>query len=89
MKSVGNGNPENCVNNILNITKGEVAYNRAMGIDSDLYDKPITQVEGLLIADVQEQIETYEKRVQLNSVDLVHDEDGETFTIKPDITITE
>jgi len=89
MRSVGNGNPENCVQNILSITKGEVAYNRAMGIDSDLYDKPITQVGGLLIADVQEQIETYEKRVQLNSVDLIKSEEGEFFTIKPDITITE
>lgn len=89
MKSVGNGNPENCVQNILSVTKGEVAYNRAMGLDGDLYDKPVTQIQGPVFADIEEQIETYEKRVQVNNINTETAEDGTLIAIKPDITILE
>ena len=88
MRSSGNSLPQNCVNNILNIVRGEVPYLRGMGLDGSLYDKPVSEVKALLINDAEEQIETYEDRVEINEITTVVDEDG-NITLKPDITVTE
>lgn len=89
MRSAGNGQPQNCVRNILSITKGEVPYERAMGIDGDLFDKPTPEVKDIVLVDAQEQIEKYEPRVDINSIETIVTEDGKHLSIKPDITVTE
>lgn len=88
MKSAGNGDPQNCVNNILSVTRGEVPYLRGMGLDGTLYDKPINEAEPLVLADAEEQIETYEERVEINEILTQKTEEG-NIKIVPDITITE
>lgn len=93
MKSVGNGTAQICVQNILSITRGEVPYIRGMGIDGSLYDKPSELVKPLIIADAQEQIETYEERVEVNGITISNNtestEQERLFVLKPDITILE
>jgi phage baseplate assembly protein W len=88
VRSVGNGDPQNCVENILNTVRGQAPYLRGMGLDSSLYDKPIEEVKPLVIADAEEQIETYEERVTINSIDTVETKDHNLKVI-PDITIME
>lgn len=89
MKSAGNGQPQNCVNNIMSITRGEVPYERAMGIDGSLYDRPLTEVKDIVLVDAEDQIETYETRVEINSVDTIVSEDKKSLIIKPDVTVME
>lgn len=88
MKSSGNAAPQNCVNNILNVNRGEVAYLRGMGLDTSLYDKPILEAEPLVMADAEEQIETYEERVEVNDITTTTNTEGHII-IKPDITVVE
>lgn len=88
MKSIGNGNPEVCVLNILNITRGQAPYLRGMGLDGSLYDKPIEEAKPLVLADAEEQIETYENRVSIKDINLIETNDH-NLKIVPDITVME
>ena len=88
MRSAGNGDPQICVSNILNIVRGQAPYLRGMGLDGSLYDKPIEEIKPLVIADAEEQIETYEERVSINSIDTLETKDHNLKVI-PDITIME
>lgn len=88
MKSFGNGDPQICVQNILNITRGQAPYLRGMGLDDTLYDKPIEEVKPLVIADAEEQIETYEERVNIENIDVTETRDH-NLKIVPDITVLE
>lgn len=88
MKSLGNGDPQVCVQNILNTIRGQAPYLRGMGLDGNLYDKPMKEVKPLILADAEEQIETYEKRVSINSIDTIETKDH-NLKIVPDITIME
>jgi len=88
MRSSGNGAPQNCVNNILNVVRGEVPYLRGMGLDGNLYDKPTVEAKPLFIADAEEQIETYEERVEINEIVVTTSPEG-NMTLKPDITVVE
>ena len=81
MKSSGNAAPQNCVNNILNVNRGEVAYLRGMGLDTSLYDKPILEAEPLVMADAEE-------RVEVNDITTTTNTEGHII-IKPDITVVE
>lgn len=93
MRSAGNGNPEVCVQNILTIVRGSAPYLRGMGLDGSLYDKPSEIAKPLIAADAEDQISTYEQRVQINeitTVDTAEDNSQErTIKINPDITILE
>nr|DAT17600.1 MAG TPA: Regulator of RpoS, Anti-adapter protein regulator, ClpXP adaptor, anti-adaptor.0A [Caudoviricetes sp.] len=88
MRSIGNGDPQVCVQNILNIVRGQAPYLRDMGLDGSLYDKPIEEVKPLAIADAEEQIETYEERVSINEIDVIETKDH-NLKIVPDITVLE
>lgn len=51
---------ERTVQNVLNIIrtyKGEVAYNRSLGISSEIIDKPIDEVRAILAEDLASNIE--------------------------------
>lgn len=67
MKSKGNGTPQQCIANLLLITRGEVPYDRVKGIDATLVDRPSTQSGPMLVADARWLIETYEPRVDVQS----------------------
>ena len=70
MLSSGNGNPMQCVSNLVRIVRGECVYDRVKGVDPTLIDKPSNIVNPLLREDIRWLIRTYELRVNLDSVDL-------------------
>ena len=70
MLSSGNGNPMQCVSNLVRIVRGECVYDRVKGVDPTLIDKPSNIANPLLREDIRWLIRTYEPRVNLDSVDL-------------------
>lgn len=70
MKASGNGDPAQCVGNLLRLVRGEVPYERLKGLDPRLIDSPASLSANELRADAEWLIENYEPRVNLASVDL-------------------
>lgn len=66
MKAHGNGTPETCASNLLRIVRGEVPYDRVRGRDGALVDQPNATDEA--IADAEWVLETYEPRVNVESI---------------------
>nr|DAH52974.1 MAG TPA: baseplate assembly protein W [Caudoviricetes sp.] len=70
MKASGNGDPAQCVGNLLRLIRGEVPYERLKGMDPRLIDQPSSNAAQELMAEAEWLIETYEPRVSLESIDL-------------------
>ena len=70
MKAKGNGDPAQCVGNLLRLIRGEVPYERMKGLDPRLIDRPSATASQELMADAEWLIENYEPRVSLESIDL-------------------
>ena len=70
MRAKGNGNPEVCVANLLKLARGECVYERCKGVDTTIFDRPADIAKALLIPDVRWLIQTYEPRVDINSMDV-------------------
>ena len=70
MKAKGNGDPAQCVSNLLRLIRGEVPFERLKGLDPSLIDSPSSIAGPKLAADAQWLIENYEPRINLKSVDL-------------------
>lgn len=71
MKASGNGDPAQCVGNLLRIVRGEVPYERLKGLDASLIDKPSSNVSDELMADAQWLLENYEPRINIENIDLM------------------
>lgn len=71
MKASGNGDPAQCVGNLLRLIRGEVPYERLKGLDPSLIDQPSSNAAQELTADAQWLIENYEPRISLESIDLI------------------
>lgn len=71
MKKTGNGLPEACVENLVRIRRGEVAYERVKGIDGGFIDQPAALIEEDAEADAERQISIFEPRVEVDSIELV------------------
>lgn len=69
MKAYGNGNPETCASNLLQIVRGEVPYDRVRGRDGSLIDQPNATDEA--VADAEWLLETYEPRVTAESIEAI------------------
>lgn len=67
MKAHGNGTPETCASNLLRIVRGEVPFDRVRGRDGALVDQPNVTDEA--IADAEWVLETYEPRVEIESIE--------------------
>lgn len=70
---------ERKVQNVLNILrtyKGEVAYNRSLGISSEIIDKPIDEARAILAEDLATNIEQNVTGVRLVSL-AVEEADGD------------
>ena len=74
MLSEGNGQPAQCVRNILSIIQGENAFERCKGVSVDLTDQPASLAAGELAAEVGQIIEEYEPRVDEDDIALVVDD---------------
>lgn len=79
---------ERKVQNVLNILrtfKSEVAYNRSLGISSEMIDKPIDEARAILAEDLTTNIEQNVTGVRLLSLDI--EEISDTGDISAKVTI--
>ncbi len=80
MKASGNGNPETCAKNLIQIVRGEVPYDRIKGIDGTLVDKPNAKDE--MVADMEWVLDVYEPRIKADgSVTVLEDGEGNFNTV--------
>ena len=70
MRASGNGNPAVCADNLLQIVRGEVPYERVKGLDPRLIDRPSSIVAVDAKQDAEWLIETYEPRVEATSIEI-------------------
>lgn len=89
MKANGNGEPMQCVANLLRITRGECPYDRIKGIDPTLIDQPTETAAPLMQAEAKWLIKTYEPRVNADDVDIsaITSQNG-SFALNVDATVT-
>ena len=74
MRASGNGAPQVCVNNLLQLFRGEVPYERVKGLDPRIVDRPILAADAQLRQDADWLIETYEPRAQIESINVSQSE---------------
>lgn len=68
MRASGNGDPQVCVQNLLQTVRGEVPFARIKGLDGNNIDAPETIASPAIIADATWVIDTYEPRVDAREV---------------------
>lgn len=88
MKSSGNGVPQQCVANLLNLFQYEVPFARLKGMDPRLIDMPHDEALYKSRNHAAWLISNYEPRVTINDIKTGFDENGK-LTVKPDITVNE
>lgn len=88
MKSSGNGLPQQCVANLLNLWQFEVPYARLKGMDPSIVDLPKDEAEVAAKNHATWLIENYEPRVTVNDV-VISYTDENRMIITPDITVNE
>ena len=88
MKSSGNGAPQQCVANLLNLFQYEVPYARLKGMDPKLIDMSQDEATYKAKNHAAWLIGNYEPRVTINDIKTGFDENGK-LTVKPDITVNE
>lgn len=52
------------VSNLLNLKQGELAFDRALGINPDYVDKPMSELSSQAITEIEDMIDEREPRVQ-------------------------
>ena len=67
MKAHGNGNPDTCASNLLNIVRGEVPFDRVRGRDGSLEYKPNADDE--VKADAEWLLATFEPRLNVDTIE--------------------
>lgn len=88
MKATGNGKPEQCAYNLLRISRGEVPYERLKGLSTATIDVPAAIATTDAEADAEWVLETYEPRVDVDSIDLsASGISSGDFSIAADITV--
>ena len=88
MKSSGNGKPQQCVANLINLYQYEVPYARLKGMDPSIIDLPTEDAEIAIKNHASWLIENYEPRVTVNDIHISYTEEGRMI-ITPDITVNE
>lgn len=71
MRSEGNGKPEVCALNLTKIVRGEVAYVRTKGLDTQYIDQPSLEVSPLSSADARRQLQIFEPRINVEHYDVL------------------
>ncbi len=88
MKSSGNGTPQQCVANLINLYQYEVPYARLKGMDPSIIDMPRDEAEVTVKNHASWLIENYEPRVTVNDIEINYTEENRMI-ITPDITVNE
>lgn len=70
MRAKGNSAPELCANNLLQIVRGEVPFERVKGLDPRLIDRPISEAKSSIRQDAEWLLGTYEPRVTVNAINI-------------------
>lgn len=70
MLSKNNSNPAVCVNNLMQIARGEVPYDRVKGISFAHLDVPIAQATDEIVEDAEWMLDTYEPRAEIDSIEV-------------------
>ena len=76
MRASGNGDINVCANNLLQMFRGEVPYERVKGLDPRLIDRPLEDVELDVRQDADWLLETYEPRAEVEGVSVEPNEDA-------------
>lgn len=88
MKAFGNGKPQQCIANLLNLYQYEVPYARLKGMDASIVDLPTDEAEIVAKNHANLLIENYEPRVTVNDIEISYTEENRMI-ITPDITVNE
>ena len=88
MKAFGNGKPQQCIANLLNLYQYEVPYARLKGMDPSIVDLPTDEAEIVAKNHANLLIENYEPRVTVNDIEISYTEENRMI-ITPDITVNE
>lgn len=70
MLKTGNGKTATCVNNLLQMTSGEIPLDQMRGIRADLTDKPTTTMIAFFNASARWCIENYEPRAAFDTIEV-------------------
>lgn len=54
------------VENLINLRKGDLAFDRGLGMNPDYVDKPMSEVSSDIITEVEDMITDREPRVQVS-----------------------
>ena len=87
MLGKGNGEPQTCAANLLQTPRFSVPYERLKGIDGELVDSPATESADEMAADAEWLLETYEPRVEINSIEAGDPEGIGDFGIVADLSV--
>ena len=86
MLSKNNSNPPVCVNNLMQIARGEVPYDRVKGISFAQLGVPIAQATDEIVEDAEWMLDTYEPRAEIDSIEVTPtDAPNGHFTIAANI----
>lgn len=66
------------VENLINLRKGDLAFDRGLGMNPDYVDKPMSEVSSDIITEVEDMITDREPRVQV-SVELADTMNAESI----------
>ena len=88
MKAFGNGKPQQCIANLLNLYQYEVPYARLKGMDPSIIDLPTEEAEIVAKNHANLLIENYEPRGTVNDIEISYTEENR-MVITPDITVNE
>lgn len=87
MLKKNNSNPAICVDNLMQISRGEVPYDRIKGVGLRI-DAPSAQAAEDITEDAEWMLETYEPRAKVESIELVPtDAPGGHFALNANIKI--
>lgn len=70
MIAKGNGTPQVCANNLLQLFRGEVPYERVKGLDPRIIDRSVLVADAQLRQDADWLIDTYEPRAEIKSISI-------------------
>jgi phage baseplate assembly protein W len=87
MLKSGNGEPQQCADNLLRTPRFSVPYERLKGIDGDLIDSPASTSPAEMAADAEWLLETYEPRAKINSIEAGDPDGVGDFGITADISV--
>lgn len=59
-----------CVGNIISSIKGTIPYARGVGIDDRVVSSPEASIEGIYMAEIEDQVAVWDERVLVDEIDL-------------------